>query len=67
MTLAAVEHALVIGLADGTTAQCRLLTDVFPDHKLLIALLAAVTHRVTIRAEEFLRALAVHGRQVGSS
>ncbi len=65
VTLTAAEHALAFGLADGTTAHCRLLTEVFPDYRLLIASLAAVTHRVTIQAQQFLKALEQAPARIG--
>ncbi|MGB3697912.1 MAG: MerR family transcriptional regulator [Gordonia sp. (in: high G+C Gram-positive bacteria)] len=65
VTLEAAEHALAFGLADGTTAYCRLLTEVFPDYRLLIVSLAAVTHRVTIQAQRFLKALEQAPARIG--
>ncbi len=65
VTMTAAEHAVAFGLADGTTVHCRLLTAAFPDYKSLIASLAEVTHRVTIPAQQFLKALEQAPSRIG--
>ena len=57
VTLEAGEQTLVLRMADGTVAHCRLLTEVFPDHRLLIESLSTVTHRVTVDKRQILRSL----------
>ncbi|AIY17296.2 DNA polymerase III subunit beta family protein [Pimelobacter simplex] len=57
VTLDAGEQTLGFRTADGTVIHCRVLTDVFPDHRLLMGSLPAVTHRVTVEAQQLLRAL----------
>lgn len=57
VTLEAGERTLDFRMTDGAVAHCRLLTEVFPDYRLLIDSLAAVTHRVTIETRQILTAL----------
>jgi len=57
VVLEAGERTLGLRLGDGTVAHCRLLTQVFPDHRLLVGSLAPVTHRVTVGTQQVLRAL----------
>lgn len=42
---------------DGTVANCRLLTELFPDYNLMVSLLPAVTHRLTVEKQRLLKAL----------
>ncbi|WP_044507315.1 DNA polymerase III subunit beta family protein [Gordonia sp. KTR9] len=51
------ERTLTFRMVDGTVAHCRLLTETFPDYKMLIRSLALVTHRVTIDNQQILTAL----------
>jgi DNA polymerase-3 subunit beta len=57
VTLETGERALGLRTADGTVAHCRLLTAAFPDYRLLIGSLPAVTHRVTIETQQIRKAL----------
>lgn len=57
VTLEAGERTLGLRMADSTVAHCRLLTDVFPDYKLLISSLPPVAHRVTVVKQNLLKAL----------
>ena len=54
------ERTLSFGMDNGAVAHCRLLTETFPDYKLLIRSLAPATHRVTIDARQILAALEQH-------
>ncbi len=56
--LEAGERTLGLRMADGTVAYCRLLTQVFPDYRRLLASLASVTHRVTVGKQQILKMLA---------
>ncbi|OSY39467.1 DNA-binding transcriptional MerR regulator [Pseudonocardia autotrophica] len=57
VTIEAGERALGLRLADGTVLHCRLLTEAFPDHHLLVNSLPEVTHRVTIGKQQTVRVL----------
>ncbi|HIW91035.1 MAG TPA: MerR family transcriptional regulator [Candidatus Corynebacterium avicola] len=50
-------RTLDLHLGDGTVAHCRLLTQVFPDYRLLLRSLPAVTHRLTVEKQQILKAL----------
>lgn len=65
VTLEAGERTLALRTADGAVARCRVLTEVFPDHRLLIGSLPAVTHRVTVQAQQVLAALGQAPATVG--
>lgn len=65
VTLEAGERALALRTTDGTVVYCRLLTEIFPDYRLLIASLPAVTHRVTIETYRLLRALEQAPEKIG--
>lgn len=54
------ERSLVLRMADSTVMHCRLLTESFPDHRLLISSLPPVAHRVTVDKHEVLKALEQH-------
>ncbi|OBB86588.1 MerR family transcriptional regulator [Mycolicibacterium peregrinum] len=56
VTLEASEGNLGLRMVD-TVAHCRLLTEVFPDHKLLVSSLPPVAHRVTVEKQNLLRTL----------
>lgn len=55
--LEAGERTLGLRRGDGTVAQCRLLTQVFPDYRLLLRSLPAATHRLTVEKQQILKAL----------
>lgn len=55
--LEAGERTLGLRTVDGTVAHCRLLTEVFPDYKLLVSSLPPVAHRVTVEKQGLLKAL----------
>jgi DNA-binding transcriptional MerR regulator len=55
--LEASERTLGLRMVDGTVAHCRLLTDVFPDYRLLVSSLPPVAHRVTVEKQDLLKAL----------
>lgn len=55
--LEAGERTLGLRLGDGTVVHCRLLTQVFPDYRLLLRSLPAVTHRLTVEKQQILKAL----------
>lgn len=57
VTIEAGERTLGIRTAEGTVLHCRLLTEDFPDHRLLLGSLPAVTHRVTAGKRQIVRAL----------
>ncbi len=65
VTLEAGERTLALRTTDGTVAHCRLLTEVFPDYRLLIGSLPAVTHRVTVETQQVLKALGQAPEKVG--
>lgn len=56
VTLEASERSLAFRTEDGV-AHCRLLTEIFPDYRLLMCSLPEVTHRLTIKTRQFLKAL----------
>ncbi|MDH6194223.1 DNA polymerase-3 subunit beta [Mycobacterium frederiksbergense] len=51
------ERILGLRMADSTVAHCRLLTEIFPDYKLLVSSLPPVSHRVTVEKRDLLKAL----------
>lgn len=57
VTLEANEQTLGLRMVDSTVAHCRLLTEAFPDYKLMFSSLPAVTHRVTVEKKDLLKAL----------
>lgn len=57
VTLEAGERALGLRMADGAAVHCRLLTEVFPDYRLLIESLPPVTQRVTMDKRQIVKAL----------
>ncbi|CQD16631.1 MerR family transcriptional regulator [Mycolicibacterium conceptionense] len=57
VTLEANEQTLGLRMVDSTVAHCRLLTEAFPDYKLMVSSLPAVTHRVTVEKKGLLKAL----------
>lgn len=66
VALEAGERTLRFRLADGAIEQCRLLTDTFPDHHLMIKSLRPVTHRVAVDKRQILKALEQYApEQVG--
>lgn len=65
VTMEAGEGTLDLRTADGTVAHCRLLTEVFPDYRLLIGSLPAVTHRVTIETQQILKAFEQAPEKIG--
>lgn len=65
VTLEAGERTLDLRTADGTVAHCRLLTEDFPDYRLLTGLLPTVTHRVTVEKQQILKTLEQAPEKVG--
>lgn len=65
VTLEAGERTLNLRTADGAVAHCRVLTEVFPDYRILIGSLPAVTHRVTLETRQILKALEQAPAKVG--
>ncbi len=62
-TLVPVEPApsgIRLRTTDGNDQYCRLLSAKFPDHRLMLASLSAVTTRVTVRKDLLLRAMEQH-------
>ncbi|CAN7700160.1 MerR family transcriptional regulator [Mycolicibacterium frederiksbergense] len=57
VTLEANGQTLGLRMVDSTVAHCRLLTEAFPDYKLMISSLPAVTHRVTVDKKGLLKTL----------
>ncbi len=57
VTLEAGELTLDLRMADDAVAHCRVLSEVFPDYRLMMASLPAVTHRVTVETRQILKAL----------
>lgn len=51
------ERTLGFRLDEGTVVHCRLLPGAFPDYRILLRALPAVTHRATCEKQQFLRAL----------
>ncbi|SDJ70227.1 DNA-binding transcriptional regulator, MerR family [Actinopolyspora mzabensis] len=51
------ERSLGHRLADGAVRDCRLLAEFFPDYRLMIESLPAVSHRVTVGKQETVRVL----------
>lgn len=59
------EETLAFHASDGSVSHCRLLTDVFPDYRLLISSLPDATHRVTIESQQILQALEHAPEKIG--
>lgn len=57
VTLDAGERTVGIGLGTDATEYCSLVTEEFPDYRLMLRSLPAVTHRVTVRTQPVTRAL----------
>ncbi|MGC7093072.1 MerR family transcriptional regulator [Amycolatopsis lurida] len=57
VTIEAGERTVGSRMADGTVLHCRLLSEDFPDHRLLLGSLPPVTHRVTVGKRQVVRAL----------
>lgn len=57
VTLEAGGRTVGVRLKDGTAAHCRLLAEVFPDFRLMLGSLPAVTQRVTVDKQQILKAL----------
>ncbi|MFD7130871.1 MerR family transcriptional regulator [Streptomyces sp. NPDC059894] len=55
--LEAVSHGIRLRVTDREDRHCRLLSDAFPDHRLMLASLDEVTTRATVSKELLLRAL----------
>ncbi|MFG2589521.1 MerR family transcriptional regulator [Streptomyces sp. NPDC048438] len=55
--LEAVPHGIWLRVADREDRHCRLLSEEFPDHHLMLASLGEVTTRATVSKEVLLRAL----------
>ena len=58
--LEAVPHGIWLRVEDGEDRYCRLLPDAYPDHRLVLASLGAVSTRATVSKESLLRALQDH-------
>ncbi len=58
--LEAAPYGIWLRVADGEDRYCRLLSEEFPDHRLMRASLGEVTTRVTVAKELLLRALEEH-------
>ncbi|MFJ6852601.1 MerR family transcriptional regulator [Streptomyces sp. NPDC091271] len=58
--LEAVPHGIWLRVAGREDRHCRLLSEEFPDHRLMLASLGEVTARVTVSKELLLRALEEH-------
>ncbi|MGW3513934.1 DNA polymerase III subunit beta family protein [Streptomyces hydrogenans] len=64
--LEAVSNGIWFRVADQEDRHCRLLTEEFPDHRLMLASLGEVTTRATVSKGLLLRALEEHpGERVG--
>ncbi|MFD4248040.1 MerR family transcriptional regulator [Streptomyces sp. NPDC058525] len=62
----AVPHGIWLRAAGGEDRHCRLLSEEFPDYRLMLASLGEVTTRVTVAKEQLLRALEEHpGERIG--
>lgn len=57
VTIEANERWSAFRTVDGDVHHCRLLTDRFPDHRLLVRSLPPVTHRITIGKRQVVRVL----------
>ncbi|QFU85390.1 MerR family transcriptional regulator [Amycolatopsis sp. YIM 10] len=57
VTIEAGERTVGSRMADGIVLHCRLLSEDFPDHRLLLDALPPVTHRVTVGKRQVVRAL----------
>lgn len=55
--LEAGERTLDLRLDNGSVAHCRLLTETFPDYRLMLRSLPPVTHRLTVETRQILTAL----------
>ncbi|MFJ8108238.1 MerR family transcriptional regulator [Streptomyces sp. NPDC096132] len=58
--LEAVPHGIWFRVAEREDRHCRLLSEEFPDHRLMLASLSEVTTRVTVSKDLLLRALEEH-------
>ncbi|MFJ2649087.1 MerR family transcriptional regulator [Streptomyces sp. NPDC087420] len=58
--LEAVPHGIWLRVADREDRHCRLLTEEFPDYRLMLASLGEITTRTTVSKELLLRALEEH-------
>ncbi|RMB85937.1 MerR family transcriptional regulator [Streptomyces shenzhenensis] len=56
----ATPHGIWLRMADRDDQHCRLMSDEFPDHRLMLASLPEVTTRVTVPKNLLLRALEEH-------
>ncbi|WP_182357260.1 DNA polymerase III subunit beta family protein [Tomitella gaofuii] len=65
VTMEAGERTLSLRTSDHATADCRLLTGEFPDHRLMVAALPPVTHRVTTETRQIHAALAQAPERIG--
>lgn len=65
VTLEAGERTLGLRAVGGAVAHCRLMTETFPDLKVLIGSLPAVTHRVMIETQQIRKALEHAPEKVG--
>lgn len=57
VTIEAGERTVGCRMADGIVLHCRLLSEDFPDHRLLLDALPPVTHRVTVGKRQVVRVL----------
>lgn len=57
VTLETGERSLGLRTTDGTVTHCRLLTESFPDYRLLNDSLPPATHRVTVEKQQLVKAL----------
>ncbi|WP_286175130.1 MerR family transcriptional regulator [Mycobacterium sp. DL99] len=57
VTLEASERSLSLRMADSAVMHCRLLTEAFPDYRLLVSSLPPVSHRVSVEKQDVLKAL----------
>lgn len=57
VTIEAGERSVGFQLTDGTVLPCRLRTETFPDHRLMLDALPSVTHRVTVGKHQVVRVL----------
>lgn len=57
VSVEAGDRTLGFRLVEGAVAHCRLLAQAFPDYRLLLRSLPAVTHRATVEKQQILKAL----------
>ncbi|WP_066897439.1 MerR family transcriptional regulator [Mycolicibacterium houstonense] len=60
VALEASEWSVDLRVTDGSVMHCRLLTEVFPDYRLMLSSLPPVSHRATVEKHEVVRALEQH-------